>query len=61
MVSKHHIDEYEKFKRDTDKYNLHRADIMKKYKERSLKSAQRATSQSKKLFFSADPKSQPTP
>ena len=36
-----HIDECEKFKKDKDKYNLSRTDIMKKYKERLLKNAKK--------------------
>ena len=39
----HHINEFEKFKKDKAKYNLSRADIAKKYEERILKNAKKSS------------------
>ena len=38
----HCINECEKFKKDKDKYNLNRANIAQKYKERLLKNAKKS-------------------
>ena len=40
----HSIDTCKKLKKDKDKYNLNRADITKKYKERLLKKAKEVAS-----------------
>ena len=50
----HHINKYEKFKKDKDKYNLSRADIAKKYKE-TPKECQKTNISITEAAFSSKP------
>ena len=51
----HCINEYEKFKKDKDKYNLSRANITKKYKERLIKNAKKSNISINKAALSSKP------
>ena len=51
----HCIGECEKFKKDKEKYNLSRADIAKKYKERLLKNAKKSNISINKATLSRKP------